>query len=165
MSSFAKKISFTVQNTNFFPEIFARFKHFQCFMINNIFRKSQIFQNLFLTTENVVGFNSYSRRHNQRNSIKRQMTWHDCLPSLLGDGEKWSEIVYGEEKMFDSGRTRAAKGKQIKSLVPAWRAQQSNQRRNPFICTTCSVPVGLFFFIEKELCKQLRMKRKRKGER
>jgi hypothetical protein len=28
--------------------------------------------------------------------IKRQATWHDCLPSVLGNGDKWSEIVYGE---------------------------------------------------------------------
>ncbi len=29
---------------------------------------------------------------------KRQVTLHDCLPSLLGDGDKWIEIVYSEEK-------------------------------------------------------------------
>jgi hypothetical protein len=28
----------------------------------------------------------------------RQSTQHGCLPSLLGDGDKGTEIVYGEEK-------------------------------------------------------------------
>jgi hypothetical protein len=28
---------------------------------------------------------------------KRQTTQHGCLPSLLGDGDKRIEIVYGEE--------------------------------------------------------------------
>jgi hypothetical protein len=30
--------------------------------------------------------------------IKRQATLQDCLPSLVGDGDKWIEIVHGEEK-------------------------------------------------------------------
>jgi hypothetical protein len=29
---------------------------------------------------------------------KRQATQHGCLPSLLGDGDKGIEIVYGKEK-------------------------------------------------------------------
>jgi hypothetical protein len=29
---------------------------------------------------------------------KRQATQHGCLPSLLGSGDKGTEIVYGEEK-------------------------------------------------------------------
>ncbi len=29
---------------------------------------------------------------------KRQATQHGCLPSLLGDGDKGIEIVFGEEK-------------------------------------------------------------------
>ncbi len=29
--------------------------------------------------------------------IKRQATRHDCLPSLLSDGDKWIEIVYSKE--------------------------------------------------------------------
>jgi hypothetical protein len=29
---------------------------------------------------------------------KRQATQHDCLPSLLDDGDKGIETVYGEEK-------------------------------------------------------------------
>jgi len=31
---------------------------------------------------------------------RRQATQHDCLSSLLGDGDKWSKIVYGEEKVY-----------------------------------------------------------------
>jgi hypothetical protein len=31
---------------------------------------------------------------------KRQANLHDCLPSLLGDGDKCIEIVYGEEKIY-----------------------------------------------------------------
>jgi hypothetical protein len=30
---------------------------------------------------------------------KRQATQHGCLPSLLGDGDKEIEVVYGEEKI------------------------------------------------------------------
>jgi hypothetical protein len=30
--------------------------------------------------------------------IKRQVTQHDCLPSLLGDGGRWIEILYSEER-------------------------------------------------------------------
>jgi hypothetical protein len=36
---------------------------------------------------------SSTQRHN-----KRQVTQHGCLPSLLGDGDKGIEILYGEEK-------------------------------------------------------------------
>ena len=32
--------------------------------------------------------------------IKRQATQHGCLPSLLDNGYKGSEIVYGEEKKY-----------------------------------------------------------------
>ncbi len=31
---------------------------------------------------------------------KRQATLHDCLPSLLDDGDKETEKVYGEEKEY-----------------------------------------------------------------
>jgi hypothetical protein len=48
--------------------------------------------------------------------IKRKATQQGCLPSLLGDGVKGIEIVYGEEKIFCTGPTRAAEAKQ-KSLV------------------------------------------------
>jgi hypothetical protein len=33
-----------------------------------------------------------------RDTLKRQETQHGCLPSLLGDGDKIIEKVYGEEK-------------------------------------------------------------------
>ncbi len=49
--------------------------------------------------------------------IKLQVTQHGFLPSLLGDADQGIEIVYGEEKIFSSRLTRAAKAEQ-KSLVP-----------------------------------------------
>ncbi len=49
--------------------------------------------------------------------IKRQATRYDCLPILQGDGDKCSEIVYGEEKILCTGPTGASKEGQI-SLVP-----------------------------------------------
>jgi hypothetical protein len=66
---------------------------------------------------------------------KRQATQHDWPPSLLGDRNKGIETSYGEEKIFWTGLTRAAKAEQ-KSLVPAWQqAQLTNQGRSPFMCT------------------------------
>jgi hypothetical protein len=56
---------------------------------------------------------------------KRQATRHGCLPSLLGDEDIGIEIVYGEEKIFCTEPSRAAKAGP-KSLVPA-QAQQTNQ--------------------------------------
>jgi hypothetical protein len=36
---------------------------------------------------------------------KRQATQHDCLPCLLGDGDKRNDIVYGKDKnIFAQGR-------------------------------------------------------------
>ncbi len=35
---------------------------------------------------------------------KRQVTQHGWLSSLLGNGDKWIEIVYGEEEYFESDR-------------------------------------------------------------
>jgi hypothetical protein len=49
----------------------------------------------------------------------------------LGDGDKEIEIVYGEEKIFCTGQTRAAKAEQ-KSLVPAREAQQTKPRKDSF---------------------------------
>jgi hypothetical protein len=57
---------------------------------------------------------------------KRQATQHGCLPSLLGERHKENEIVYGEEKIFCTGLTRAAKAEQ-KSLVLAGYAQRTNE--------------------------------------
>ncbi len=68
-------------------------------------------------------------------NTKRQATQHGCRPSLVGDGGKGIEIVYGEgKKIFCTGLTRASKTEQ-KSLVPARQAQRTNQRRTNFICT------------------------------
>jgi hypothetical protein len=57
----------------------------------------------------------------------------DCLPSLLGDGNKGTEIVYGGEKnILYWAYYRAAKAEQ-KSLVPARWAQGTNQGRSPHL--------------------------------
>ncbi len=76
---------------------------------------------------------------------KRQATQHDCLPILLGGGDKWIEIVYGtvRKKIFCIGPTRAATAGQ-KSLVPARQAQQTNQGRTHFIFIHW-VPIYLSF--------------------
>jgi hypothetical protein len=66
--------------------------------------------------------------------IKRQVTQHVCLPSLLDDGDKIMEIVSGEEKILCSGPTRTTKTEQ-KSLVLTQQAQRTNQGRTPFSCT------------------------------
>jgi hypothetical protein len=42
---------------------------------------------------------------------KRQATQHDCLPSFLGDRDKWIEIEYGEEKILGIGPNRAGAAK------------------------------------------------------
>ncbi len=75
---------------------------------------------------------------------KRQATRHGCLPSLLGNGDRGIEIVYAvREKIFCTGPTRAAKAEQ-KSLVPALKAQQTNQEKTPLICPLW-VPIHLSF--------------------
>ncbi len=51
--------------------------------------------------------------------------------------------MYGEEKIFCTGPTRAAKADQ-KSLVPARQTQRTNQGRNPVICSLW-VPIPLSF--------------------
>jgi hypothetical protein len=103
--------------------------------------------------------------------IKRQVTWHDCLPSSLGVGDKWSEIVSGEEKIFCTRPTRATKAGQ-KYLLPARRAQRTNQGRTLFICTPrvpfstvstvsrgiplytlwCSLPAVLSVYLQTTAC-------------
>jgi hypothetical protein len=40
---------------------------------------------------------------------RRQATQQGCLSRFLGDEDKRIEIVYGEEKNFSFGPTRAAK--------------------------------------------------------
>ncbi len=37
-------------------------------------------------------------------TFKRQATRHDCLPSLLGDGDKLSEKLFGEENFLVQGQ-------------------------------------------------------------
>jgi hypothetical protein len=64
---------------------------------------------------------------------KRQATQRGYLPSLLGDRDKGIELVYGEEKLFCTGPTRAVMALQ-KSLGPARQAQRTNQGSTPFIC-------------------------------
>jgi hypothetical protein len=80
--------------------------------------------------------------------IHRQATRHDCLPSLLGDRNKYSEIVYGEEIFFCTGPTRAALIGP-KSLVPAHRAQRTNQgpllyvlTESPFASVSRAAPLS-----------------------
>jgi hypothetical protein len=60
-------------------------------------------------------FATVSNRETYRDwtHTKRQATQRSCLPSLLGDGDKGIEIVYGEEKkIFCTGPPRAAKTEQ-----------------------------------------------------
>jgi|688.fasta_scaffold269044_1 hypothetical protein len=64
---------------------------------------------------------------------KRQATQHDFLPSLLCDGDQRNWNCVGEEKMFYTGPTGAAKPEQ-KFLVPVCQAELTNQGRAPFIC-------------------------------
>ncbi len=53
----------------------------------------------------------YSEKACPKTHTKRQATRHGYLPSLLGDGDKGIEIVYGygKEKIFCTGPTRSAK--------------------------------------------------------
>ncbi len=64
---------------------------------------------------------------------KRQATQHGCMPNLLGDGDKGIEIVDGEDKIFCSWPTRAAKARQENNLL-YWhnKANEPNQERTPF---------------------------------
>ncbi len=70
----------------------------------------------------------YSRCLPRRRMLiaKRQATPNSCLPSLLGDGDKWIEIAYGEEKLYCTVPTRAAKVGH-KSLVLARQVHRTNQ--------------------------------------
>jgi hypothetical protein len=66
-----------------------------------------------------------------RSETHRQATRHDCLPSLLGDGDKGIEIVYGEGKNKFYWADKSSPGR-TKSLVLAPQAQAGNQGRTPF---------------------------------
>ncbi len=65
-----------------------------------------------MKSENTVGVDetkSITETH-----IKRQAARHDCLPtvhSLLGDGDKLIEIVYGEEKYILYCADQSSQGK------------------------------------------------------
>jgi hypothetical protein len=61
---------------------------------------------------------------------KRHATQHDCLPSLLSDGDKGIEIVCSEEKNICLRPTRAAKTEQ-KSLV--LRTNQPKEAPSSFV--------------------------------
>ncbi len=78
-----------------------------------LIRTGSLTRNKIIQTEEKPGF--FPETH-----TKRQATQHGYLylPSLLGDGDKGIEIVYGEEKIFCARPNRAAKAEQ-KSLVPA----------------------------------------------
>jgi hypothetical protein len=78
--------------------------------------------------------NEHSSLHQLETLTKSKATQHHCQPCLLGDRDKGIGIVYGEEKIFCSGQTRAATAKQ-KTLVPARQASGTNQGKTPFICT------------------------------
>jgi hypothetical protein len=65
---------------------------------------------------------------------RRQATQHGCMPSLLGDGDKVMEKVYGEEKKYFVFALIRAAGAEKKFRVPARQAQRTNQERTPFIC-------------------------------
>jgi hypothetical protein len=49
-------------------------------------------------------FNYFYASSQPETHIMRQATQHDCLPSLLGDGCQWSEIVHRRNKYFGLGR-------------------------------------------------------------
>ncbi len=68
---------------------------------------------------------------------KRQATQHDCLPSLLNDGDKGIEYRYGEEKIFCTGPTRAAKN-------PLFRHDKPNEPTNegPLAFVLCESPLS-----------------------
>jgi hypothetical protein len=59
------------------------------------------------------------------------VTQHGCLPSLLGDGDKEIEILYGEEKILCTGPTTAAKAQQ-KTLVTERQDKIMQPRKYPF---------------------------------
>jgi hypothetical protein len=70
--------------------------------------------------------------HRQRHT-KRQATQHGSLPSLLDDGDKGIELVYGEKKEI-TGPTTAAKAVH-KSLVPE---RPTQRRKDPFHLSSLS---------------------------
>jgi hypothetical protein len=53
------------------------------------------------------------QKYNNQRHYKSQATQRGCLSSLLEDGDKVIEIVYGEENIFCIGPTRPAKEKNL----------------------------------------------------
>jgi hypothetical protein len=105
-------------------------------------------------------FNCYHFRKNQQTYIRFRFyphiprdaalefpKTHTKRPGLTACPASWAmgikEIVYGEEKSFYTGPTRAANAGQ-KSLVPARWAKIIEQGRIPLICTPW-VPIHLSF--------------------
>jgi hypothetical protein len=85
----------------------------------------------------------FSRGLGSETHNNRQVAQHGCLPSLLGDGDKGIEMVYGEEKNILYWVIIAAKAEQ-KSFLPTRQAQRTNRESTPFICSF-SVPIHLTF--------------------
>jgi hypothetical protein len=68
--------------------------------------------------ENINLFNeSPSLRVLPETHAKRQATQHGCLPSLLGDGDKENEIVYGEKKKNNLYLGRLEQPRQYKNFL------------------------------------------------
>jgi hypothetical protein len=54
----------------------------------------------------------------QRSILRERRLRYDCLPSLLGDGDKEMKIMYGEEKIFYTRPTRATKAGHVEPNEP-----------------------------------------------
>ncbi len=80
---------------------------------------------------------------NRDKHTKRPATQLGCLPSLLGDGDKVVEIMYGEGKniLYRADATREAKAEQ-RSYVPARQAQLTDQGRTPLNFESPFTPVS-----------------------
>jgi hypothetical protein len=65
---------------------------------------------------------------------KRQATQHDCLPSLMNDGDKRIEIVDGEGKHILYWADYSSHEAGQKPLVSARQAQRTCQGRTTLIC-------------------------------
>ncbi len=72
--------------------------------------------------------------------IKRQVTQHDCLSSLLGDGG--NSVWWGKTYFIPGGLQQPRQDKNL--LYWAQRAKRTNQGRAPFIGTPW-VPIDLSF--------------------
>ncbi len=73
----------------------------------------------------------------QRYILRDRRRGTTVCPACWVNGDKWIEIVCGEEKIFCTGLTKSAK-------VPSRGAQWTNPGRTPVICTPW-VPICLIF--------------------